>query len=58
MKCSEKMRGKLSIKIEDGLTFSVKPFRKMKKSPLDVKGIDLYLSADEIVDIIRAIRER
>jgi hypothetical protein len=29
-----------------------------KDSPLDVKGVDVGLSAKDIVDIVREIRER
>ena len=49
---------RFSIKIRDASKFIIRPFRIRNKSPLDVKGIDLSLSADEIVDIIREIRER
>jgi L-arabinose isomerase len=58
IKLSEKMRSDLFIKMKDGSKFFVRPVRKRKKSPLNVKGTDLSLSADEIVDIIREVRER
>ena len=50
-------RGILLIKRKDGSFFKVQPVSK-NKSPLNVKGIDLDLSATEIVDIVREVRER
>ena len=49
--------GEVMIKRRDGSMFIIKPISK-SKSPLDVKGVDLDLSKDEIVDIVREIRER
>ena len=49
--------GEGKIKRKDGSEFVIKPFKKTK-SPLNVKGINLSLSADEIVDVVREIRER
>ena len=49
--------GKVLIKRKDGSLFAIQPVSK-EESPLNVKGIDLGLSAAEIVDIIREIRER
>lgn len=49
--------GEVLIKRKDGSLFLVKPIFE-KKSPLDVKGIDLTLSASEIVDILKEVRER
>ena len=49
--------GEVRIRRRDGQEFTLKPIRR-KKSPLDVKGIDLSLSTHEIVDIVREIRER
>ena len=49
--------GEVRIRRRDGQEFTLKPVQK-KKSPLDVEGIDLSLSAREIVDIVREIRER
>jgi len=46
--------GKVLIKRKDGSSFVIKPI----KAPLDVDGIDLGLTNEEIVDIIREIRER
>lgn len=51
--------GKVLIKRKrrDGSVFEVQPVSK-NKSPLNVKGIDLDLSATEIIDIVREVRER
>ena len=50
-------QGKVLIKRKDGSTFIVKPVSS-NRSPLDVAGVNLNLSAKEIVDIVREIRER
>jgi len=50
-------QGEVLIKRKDGSLFIVKPVFS-KRSPLDVAGIDVNLKADEIVDIIREVRER
>ena len=52
-----KSEGKVLIKRKDGSLFKIQPVPK-GDSPLDVKGVDLGLSAVEIVDVIREIRER
>lgn len=49
--------GEVRIKRRDGQEFIIKPVER-GGSPLDVPGIDLDLSADEIVDTIRQMRER
>ena len=49
--------GKVLIKRKDGSLFAIQPVSK-EEHPLNVKGIDLGLSAAEIVDIEREIRER
>jgi len=50
-------QGEVLIKRKDGSIFVVKPMSS-KRSPLDVAGINTNLSAKEIVDIVREIRER
>ena len=50
-----KKEGKVLIKRKDGSIFLVQPLRK-GGSPFDVKGVDLELSAEEIVDILREVR--
>lgn len=52
-----KKEGAVCIKKRDGEAFYLKPVVP-KKSPLDVKGVDLEISSAEIVDIIREGRER
>ena len=52
-----KKEGVVCIKKRDGESFFIKP-AKLKKSPLDVKGVNLGLGATEIVDIVRKGRER
>ncbi len=45
------------IKKRNGESFYIKPATS-RKSPLDVKGVDLGMSSSEIVDVIRESRER
>ena len=52
-----KREGKVLIKRKDGTIFEILPITP-KDSPLNVKGIDLGLDAEEIVSILREIRER
>ena len=52
-----KNEGRVLIKRKDGSLFAIQPVLR-KESPLDVEGVDLGLSASEIVDIVREIRER
>jgi len=49
--------GEVLIKRRDGRSYILKP-EKSQKSPLDVKGVDIGLSATEIVDFVREGRER
>ena len=49
--------GEVRIKRRDGRSYILKP-ETSPKSPLDVKGVDLDISASEIVDYIREARER
>ena len=44
-------------KRKDRSMFVVKPISS-KRSPLDVAGVNVNLSAKEIVDIVREVRER
>lgn len=50
-------QGEVLIKRKDGSLFVVKPVSS-RRSPLDVSGVNINLNADEIVDIIREVRER
>ena len=52
-----KEEGEVMIKRKDGSTFILKPI-SAQYSPLDIKGIDVELSREEIVDIQREIRAR
>ena len=52
-----KIEGKVLIKRKDGSLFEIHPVQKMD-SPLNIEGVDLDLSADEIVDMVREIRRR
>ncbi|MCL5020799.1 MAG: type II toxin-antitoxin system Phd/YefM family antitoxin [Bacteroidetes bacterium] len=52
-----KKEGRVLIKRRDGSVFELRPING-KKSPLDVKGVDLGLSSKEISDMLREIRER
>ena len=45
-------KGEVRIKRKDGQIFSVRP-QLREESPLDVEGIDLEITADEIVGFIR-----
>ena len=48
--------GAVRVKRRDGQVFIIRPDRS-RHSPLDVPGIDTDLSAKEIVDVIRAMRQ-
>ncbi|MBN2424483.1 MAG: type II toxin-antitoxin system Phd/YefM family antitoxin [Calditrichaceae bacterium] len=52
-----KEEGEILIKRKDGSYFVVRPL-VTKKSSLDVGGVDIDISSDEIVDIIREVRQR
>jgi len=52
-----KIEGRVLIKRKDGSLFEIHPVPKMD-SPLNIKGVNLDLSADEIVDVVREIRKR
>lgn len=49
--------GAVRIRRKDGQTFVLQP-EPSETSPLDVEGVDLGVSTQEIVDIIREGRER
>ena len=52
-----KKEGKVIITRKDGSVFELKAILK-KRSPLDVKGINIRISSDEIIDIIKEVRQR
>lgn len=49
--------GSIQINRRDGQTFIVKP-TPILGSPLDIKGINIDVTTDEIIDIVRESRER
>ncbi len=52
-----KREGKVLIKRRDGTIFELKALSE-KKSSLDVKGVNLKINREEIIDILREVRER
>lgn len=52
-----KQEGVICISKRDGESFYITPV-KAKKSPLDIEGVDLGLSATEIVSLVAEGRER
>jgi prevent-host-death family protein len=52
-----KKTGVVCIKKKNGESFYIKPVIS-KKSPLDIKGVNLGISSSDIVDIVRSGRER
>ena len=50
--------GAVEIRRRDGAIFRILPARKSKASPLDVKGVKLGMSAEDLVAIVRKGRER
>ena len=52
-----KQEGEIMIKRKDGSYFLVRPFNPAK-SPLNVKGVDIDISKEEIIEVIREVRER
>ena len=49
--------GAVRVKRRDGQVFLIQPERS-RRSPLDVVGINSDLSREEIVDIVREMRQR
>jgi len=52
-----KNEGPVIISRKDGSVFELRALLK-EKSPLDVKGIKISINKDEIIDIIKEIRQR
>jgi len=50
-------KGEIYIKRKDGSLFILKPFAK-SGSPLDVSGVDINISKEEISEYLREIRKR
>ena len=51
------LEGEVLIKRRDGSSFIVKPIKKIT-SPLNVKGININISKDEIIDVLNEARHR
>lgn len=51
------LEGSVRITRRDGTTFLIRP-EKEKSSPLDVKGVPLNFTREEIVSAVREGRER
>jgi len=49
--------GAVRVKRRDGQVFLIQPERS-RRSPLDVEGIDSDVSGEEIVDMVREMRQR
>ncbi len=52
-----KREGAVRIRRRDGQVFVLKSERNVR-SPLDVKGLDLHISRDEIIEFIREGRRK
>ena len=52
-----KKEGKVLIKRKDGTIFELRPINT-NKSYLNVKGVDLDINREEIIDILREVRNR
>ena len=50
--------GTVEVRRRDGSVFRIVPLRKLKASPLDVKGVKLGVSSAELVAMVREGRER
>ncbi len=50
-------QGAVRIKRRDGSEFEIAPVQR-QGSPLDVEGVTLGLSAEEIVSVLREMRDR
>ena len=52
-----KNEGKVLITRKDGSVFELKALSR-KRSPLDIKGINSKMNREEIIDILKEVRER
>lgn len=52
-----RQEGEVRIKRRDGQEFAVRPVTTTG-SPLDVAGVDTSISQEEIVEVVRQLRER
>ncbi len=49
--------GEVLIKRKDGSSFIIKPIKKIT-SPLNVKGVNIKISKDEIINVLQEVREK
>ena len=54
---NEALRDEVLIRRRDGSLFSVTS-KKQKKSPFDIEGMDIDVSAEDIVNAVRESREQ
>ncbi len=52
-----KKEGKVLIKKRDGSSFILSPL-PLAESPLNVKGINIDLTSQEIIDVLKEVRRR
>ncbi len=52
-----RLEGEVGIKKRDGQMFILQPVKE-QGSPLDIEGVDLNLSLEELTEAIRESRER
>ncbi|MCD6115554.1 type II toxin-antitoxin system Phd/YefM family antitoxin [bacterium] len=50
------IEGEVLVRRKDGSSFIIKPIERTE-SPLNVKGVNINISSDDIVDIMHEIRE-
>jgi antitoxin Phd len=50
--------GAVEIRRRDGAVFRILPARKSKASPLDVNGVKIKMSTNDLVRMVREGRER
>jgi antitoxin Phd len=50
--------GAVEIRRRDGAVFRLSPAPKSRSSPLDVPGVKLRVSTDDLVTLVREERER
>ena len=52
-----KKEGKVLIKKRDGSSFILSPL-PLAESPLNVKGININFTSEEIIDVLKEVRRR
>ena len=50
--------GQVKVRSRDGRVFVIRPEPTLRKSPFDVRSLDLPITKREILDAIRESRER